>query len=88
MKQKRFHVFVLFFASHTFLVQALAGNFAVHNKTALSATLRLIKRKQIRRAPGGEKKIQWVDSRRDTWETEAPKINVLVLSYGSSWLPG
>lgn len=40
---------------------------------ALSATPRLIKRKQIHGAPGGGKKLQWVDSRRDTWEAEGTK---------------
>lgn len=43
---------------------------------ALSATLRLIKRKQIDGAPGN--KIPWVDSRRDNVGEEALKIKVLV----------
>lgn len=42
-------------------------------KMASSATPRLIKRKQIHGAPGGGKKLQWVDSRRDTWEAEGTK---------------
>lgn len=52
---------------------------------ALSATLRLIKRKQIDGAPGN--KIPWVDSRRDNVGEEALKIKVWVLSYASSWCP-
>lgn len=41
----------------------------------MSATLKLIKRKQIHRALGG-KKILWVDSRKDD-EIEALKVEVV-----------
>lgn len=60
-----------------FSVHALGTIFElVHNRMALSATLKLIKRKQIHGAPGN--KIPWVDSRRDNVEEEALKIKVVV----------
>lgn len=74
----------IFFCIPYFLVHAFARNVEwVHNRMALSATLRLIKRKQIDEAPGN--KIPWVDSRGDNVEEEALKVKVLVLSYASSW---
>lgn len=76
----------IFFCIPYYLVHAFARNFEwVHNTMALSATLRLIKRKQIDGAPGN--KIPWVDSRRDNVGEEALKIKVWVLSYASSWCP-
>lgn len=56
---------------------------------ALSATPGLIKIKQIHGAPGGEKKKYsgWTAGG-TLGKPREPKINVLVLRYGSSLLPG
>lgn len=65
-----------------FSVHALGRIFEwVHNRKALSATLKLIKRKQIHGAPGT--KIQWAESRRDNAEEKALKVEVVV-EFGSS----
>lgn len=69
--------FSIFFCIPYFSVHALGSIFErVYNRTALSATLKLIKRKQIRWAPA--KKILWVDSRKDNAEEESLKVEVVV----------
>lgn len=55
---------------------------------ALSATPRLIKRKQIHGAPGGGKNYSGWTAGGTLGKPREPKINVLVLRCGSSWLPG
>lgn len=58
----------------------------VHNRKALSATLKLIKRKQVHGALG-KKKLLRVDSRSDNAEEEALKIEVVVTFWQLS-VPG